>query len=306
MSKINYYWQRTARNMSWMIAYRDRSSDILFDKGTKFELLKLQSGLWGADPFVFSFENKTVLFFELFIEKTNKGVIAVSEYDGSGFSQPKIVIEEPYHLSFPCVFKMNGILYMIPESGSQYNIVLYECESYPYKWVRKKVLLEHFDSSDTIVFHKEGKTYLLASQLVNSTCIAKNVLFEIDPNSLELSKIKEGGTCSDYGIRNAGLLFSHNGKLIRPGQNCPDGEYGKSTIFWEVFNPLEIQEEQLCELTVDMLNIDLKNKFSGVHTYNQCDALEVIDLRIVQKNLLYKRLFLFANFVISFLKSKLR
>ena len=94
--------------------------------------------------------------------------------------------------------------------------------------------------------------------------------------------------------------------MIRPGQNCPDGEYGKSTIFWEVFNPLEIQEEQLCELTVDMLNIDLKNKFSGVHTYNQCDALEVIDLRIVQKNLLYKRLFLFVNFVISFLKSKLR
>ena len=113
MSKINYYWQRTARNMSWMIAYRDRSSDILFDKGTKFELLKLQSGLWGADPFVFSFENKTVLFFELFIEEINKGVIGVSEYDGSGFSQPKIVIEEPYHLSFPCVFEMNDILYML-------------------------------------------------------------------------------------------------------------------------------------------------------------------------------------------------
>lgn len=304
MSRINYYWQRTARNMKWMIAYRNHESDIISDKKSKFKLLKLKSGFWGADPFVYSFQNKTILFFELFVEKKNKGVIAVSEYNGDEFSQPTVILEEPYHLSFPCVFEVNGGLYMIPESGSQHNIVLYECRTYPYTWVRKKVLLEHFDSSDTIVFHQGDKTYLLASQLVGSTCVAKNILFELNPTSLELSKVKEGNICSEYGIRNAGLFFLHNGQLIRPGQSSPNGDYGEAIFFWNVTNPIEIQEEKICELSVKMINVEHKNKFSGVHTFNQCDTVDVIDLRIVQKNEFHRRVFLFIKFVISFIKSK--
>lgn len=52
MSKISYYWNRTARKMTWMIAYRNRTSDIITDRETMFKLLNLKSGFWGADPFV--------------------------------------------------------------------------------------------------------------------------------------------------------------------------------------------------------------------------------------------------------------
>lgn len=305
MSKISYYWNRTARKMTWMIAYRNRTSDIITDRETMFKLLNLKSGFWGADPFVYSYENRIVLFYELFNEKYNKGVIAASEYDGHTFSPPNIIIEESYHLSFPCVFLMNGCYYMVPESGSQHNIVLYECISYPYKWVRKKILLEHIDSSDTIVFNKDSKTYLLASILINSTCVSKNVLFELNGDSLVLTKIKEGKECSDEGIRNAGLIFRHNNKLIRPGQNCPNGEYGKSTIFWTINNPLEMDEERFWEITVDSINIDKKHIFSGIHTYNLCDSIEVVDLRIIQKRHLYERAYLFTKLIINYLKDKI-
>lgn len=304
MSRISYYWNRTARTMEWVIAYRNRKTNILEDLNTEFKILSLPKGYWGADPFIFDYEGQTVLFYELFVEKVNKGVISASVFDGKDFSSPKIVLEEPYHLSFPCVFKLAGSYYMIPESGSQYNLVLYKCEKYPYKWNRVKTLIENFDSSDTIVYQEDGNTYVLASKLEGSTCIARNVLFRLNHDQLELERIEEGTICSYEGIRNAGLFFESKGDTIRPGQNCPDGEYGKSTFFWRVENRTSTKESFIRELKVSDLRIQNKKAYSGVHTYNLCDTMEVIDLRFVTRTSTFSRIIRFIGIVIDYIKLK--
>lgn len=308
MSRLGYYWKRTARTMKWVIAYRNRTTDILQDQNTSFVPFRLDKGFWGADPFVIDVEGSTFLFLELFVEKENKGVIAVSEYNGQEFEEPRIVIDEPYHLSFPCVFFANNKYYMVPESGSQHNIVLYECKSFPYEWKKKKVLLTDFNSSDTIV-HIDKETndiFVIASQLVDSTCIARNILYKLDINNLSLIEISQGSVVSEKGIRNAGLIFESNGMLVRPGQNCPKGEYGKSTIFWKVAPGNLMMEDEILEISVEDIKIAEREKYSGVHTYNISHRLEVIDLRSVTCTPLAVRVKLFVHTIFDYIKMKLR
>ncbi|MBQ0111271.1 MAG: hypothetical protein KBS41_05050 [Oscillospiraceae bacterium] len=116
MIHISERWRETAEELSWQIAYRSKSNgSLLSDPTTPFELFDLPDGQWGADPFLFEQDGQLCLFYELYLEKQKKGVIAVSKWEGNNFSQPETVIEEPFHLSFPCVFKIGESVYMIPK-----------------------------------------------------------------------------------------------------------------------------------------------------------------------------------------------
>lgn len=305
MSRIGHYWKRTQKTMTWKIAFRCRKTNIIKDTQTPFSIFEQDKGLWGADPFIVDKDGKSFLFYELFIEKENKGVIAVSEYDGKNFKNPQIIIKEPFHLSFPCVFEINGIWYMIPETGSQHNLILYECTNFPNEWLFKKVLINNFDSSDTIVYSTSDTIFVIASQLVGSTCNARNVLFKLDPSRLVLEEVEIGDNVSEIGIRNAGLIFQNDNQIIRPGQNCSNGDYGKSLIFWEVDqNNLLVENNQL-EIKVNELNFPNKNIYNGIHTYNLSSSLEVVDIRMITKTPLKTRVYLFRKLIIDYLKLKL-
>ena len=62
----------------------------------------------------------------------------------------RIVLTEPFHLSYPYVFSWEGAYYMIPEGSLGGCVTLYRAESFPNRWVRVGNLLEgrrYVDSS---------------------------------------------------------------------------------------------------------------------------------------------------------------
>ena len=58
--------------------------------------------------------------------------LAVSD-DGINWSYKQIVLDEPFHMSYPYVFKWQEDFYMIPESQEANSVRLYRALDFPTK-----------------------------------------------------------------------------------------------------------------------------------------------------------------------------
>ena len=103
------------------------------------------------------------MFFEVMNAETQKGQIglATSE-DGFAWRYERIVLGEPFHLSYPYVFSVNGEYYMIPETLRRNAISLYRADPFPIKWSLAGTLIDGAWSDPSIFFY-EGNWWLFAS-----------------------------------------------------------------------------------------------------------------------------------------------
>ncbi len=121
-----------------------------------------------ADPFLIHQNNKYFLFFEVMNGKTNQGDIGLAtSKDGYNWSYNQIVLDEPFHLSYPYVFKWRNDYYMIPESGAVKEVRLYKANNFPYNWSFVKTLIKGSDFVDNSIFYYNNTWWLYTS--VNSS-----------------------------------------------------------------------------------------------------------------------------------------
>lgn len=114
-----------------------------------------------ADPFMIRRDATWYMFFEVFNSKSNRGEIGIaSSNDGLHWTYLKIVLAEPFHLSYPYVFKFGDTYYMIPESGQARSVRLYKSEDFPVKWIFVGNLLAGKDYADSSVFRYRDKWWL--------------------------------------------------------------------------------------------------------------------------------------------------
>lgn len=88
-----------------------------------------------ADPFMVKKDSTWYMFFEVLNAKTYQGDIGLAtSVDGFKWTYQQIVLDEPYHLSYPYVFEWNNKYFMIPESYKSNHTSLYKAVNFPYKW----------------------------------------------------------------------------------------------------------------------------------------------------------------------------
>lgn len=123
-----------------------------------------------ADPFILK-EGKTwYLFFEVYNNDTQQGDLAVATSNNSWiWHYQQIVIDEPFHLSYPYVFKWEDEYYLIPESFEANSIRLYKAENFPTKWSYEATLVEGRDFVDNSIAYFNNKWWLFASTTSNDT-----------------------------------------------------------------------------------------------------------------------------------------
>jgi len=116
-----------------------------------------------ADPFMIRDGDKWFMFFEILESAQHKGIIglAVSE-DGLNWRYDRVVLEEPFHLSYPMVFRYNDEIFMIPESHEDYSVTVYKAQNFPYEWKKHHTILEG-DFVDPTIVHHESNWYLFVS-----------------------------------------------------------------------------------------------------------------------------------------------
>jgi hypothetical protein len=114
-----------------------------------------------SDPFMVQAGDKWYMFFEVMNSLSRQGDIGCAEsQDGLHWKYQRIVLDEPFHISYPYVFQYEGQFYMIPESAEANAIRLYRAENFPYSWTLVSNLIEG-SFADTSVFYLDKTWWML-------------------------------------------------------------------------------------------------------------------------------------------------
>jgi hypothetical protein len=112
-----------------------------------------------ADPFILYEDQNWYMFFEVMNTHTAQGDIGLATSDdGLHWAYKQIVLNEPFWLSYPYVFKWENEHYMVP-CQTVGSVRLYKAVSFPTQWCLVKTLLIG-DYADPSIFRYEGKWWL--------------------------------------------------------------------------------------------------------------------------------------------------
>jgi len=179
-----------------------------------------------------------------------------------------MILERPYHLSFPNIFEHEGVYYMIPETGDNKTVELYEATLFPYEWKFKHNLMEDTRAYDSnLVFHND-LWWLFAAVAESKDCPTTEELYVFyadSPISQHWTAHANNPIISDASsARPAGKIIEKNGVLIRPSQDCA-GSYGAGINFNEI---VTLDKTSYKENRINTLFADWDKTLSGVHTFN--------------------------------------
>ncbi len=117
-----------------------------------------------ADPFVVVDDATYHMFFEVWNRATGHGDIALARSpDGFHWDYQRVVIDEPFHLSYPYVFRWEDDYYMIPESEQDRSVRLYKAVAFPQRWELHATLLWGYHFTDPSIFRYHDRWWLFAS-----------------------------------------------------------------------------------------------------------------------------------------------
>jgi hypothetical protein len=183
-----------------------------------------------ADPFMVLHGTRWYMFFEVLDRDSRRGVIAVAcSEDGYSWRYERVVLREPFHLSYPYVFEWGGVFYMIPETSQASAIRLYRAADFPGRWqlVCELIVGKYWDPS---IIYKDGFWWLFA--LNGKASLTLHYAAGLQGPWVEHPRspvVKESTSIA----RPGGRLIVHQGKIVRYAQ---DGErnYGAGLRAFQV------------------------------------------------------------------------
>lgn len=263
----------------WNVAVRNlETGSILKDRKTPFQIITNTWRTWAADPFLFEHNGIIYIFAELFDYIERKGALGYTSLRDGKWTNWKVVIREPFHMSYPNLFKMGNEIYMIPESSGGHSLRLYKAIAFPDEWKLEKIIAQNVDWVDTTFFRQDGVLFAVTTDVSEEENHIDYLLrFNNQFSLISQTEIKENHT--EYS-RSGGNFFVADGRQIRVSQDCSK-HYGGAMIFSE-FIP-----ERLCENGIELELLHLnpsdivvtqKRVWTGLHTYNSIEHYEVVDI----------------------------
>lgn len=185
-----------------------------------------------ADPFMVRHDNTWYMFFEVLNASSGKGEIAYATSDDAlHWKYGKIILNEPFHLSYPQVFLHDGEYYMIPESYQAYGVRLYKAARFPDQWVAVKQLVEGRFVDATILRHDESWWLFTANFNRNDSLY---LFFADSLTGLWTEHPRSPVVSGDPNIaRPGGSVLTYNSKLYRFAQDDYP-EYGNQLWGFEI------------------------------------------------------------------------
>lgn len=243
-------WRDLWKVAQWQLLVK-RGNDLSFAM-SEFDRLIPPKGQFWADPTLIVKDGKPYLFFEACSFSDYLGHICVLTTDASGRwnSEPEIVLRRPYHLSYPFIFQWQGSYYMMPETSENKTVEVYRCVEFPNVWKLEKTLMSNIVAVDATLHEREGRWWMFAnvSERDGASSWDELHLFSSDsPLSTDWKPHPKNPVISDVRCaRPGGAIFQHQGRWIRPAQDC-SGHYGRGLKFLEIvkLSPTEYQEREL-------------------------------------------------------------
>ncbi|MCR4595867.1 MAG: hypothetical protein K5673_03690 [Lachnospiraceae bacterium] len=255
-------------------------------------LLPESDDYWYADPLIYMYNDREIVFMERVDRHTGLGCIACADITDGRWGEIVPVIENNFHMSFPMCFEWDGELYMIPETQMDEHINLYRCIGFPYEWELAGQFMDGHRLVDTIVLDR---------QVDEITFLGS----EFDPEDDFYSRFykfslhrEEDGTitCNDLGLvsesytlysRMAGYPLTDqdtdgNEHIVYPIQRSTSGVYGYSVMF---MRDDAYSGQKIKEMLPSDIRLDMHRKLIGVHTYSRSGMYEVIDVQYLVRKI---------------------
>lgn len=231
---------------------RENTSDIIW--------LPEESGHYYADPFLVEKENVLYIFFEDYNYANNAGSLAYMTFDGTTFGSKKMILDAPFHQSYPYMFLYRGKYYCLPEQSESGKLTLYKAIDFPDVWVEEKVLISE-PCVDASILYFDQRWWIftaMAGEDVNqalSIFYAADLLGKWRPHSDNPVKL------SISSARPAGSFFRKGDALYRPSQNCKK-TYGGDTMINKItaLTPDDFSERLITNVGL------LRDDIFGTHT----------------------------------------
>jgi len=264
----------------WLLALRERQPGTPPEEhGNGFGIIPQPEGHFYADPCLFKKDGRNYLFFEDYCHAAGKAVISCLELDPAGnWSEPKVVLDRKYHLSYPFVFQWQDEVYLIPETSTNRTIELYRALEFPYRWALDRVLLRNVRAADATVIRYHDKFWLFATLGDPGRPNIESLhLFVADGLEGSWRPHPKNPVVSDVRrARPAGRLFFAQGELIRPAQDCSVC-YGHAIVF----NRVEVMtEEDYREVPAGRIGPEWLPGSLATHTLTFNEDFEVRDARL--------------------------
>lgn len=229
-----------------------------------------------ADPFLFDHGGQVFVFCEEFPYSTAKAVISVFTLDAQGRpTPPRVVLERPYHLSYPLVFRHDGQIWMMPESSTRRTLELYRADPFPDRWVLDRILLEGLEISDATPFEAGGRHFLTAATSDDGGSSWDCLSLFSGPGPLgPWTRCGDGPALVDASAaRPAGRIEKRGDRLWRPAQDCTAG-YGSGLALCRIERA---GEGDFSQTVAARLRPPSGAPPEGVHTLNSGAGFETID-----------------------------
>jgi hypothetical protein len=263
----------------WTIAFRRIHDGAVIERGiwpdAEWTRVPDDGQRYFADPFPFIEAGRTYVFCEEYPYATRKGIISLFEMVDGQPTQPRPVLERPYHLSYPFVFRRGSEIYMIPETSSVGRVELYRAERFPERWTFERVLVNGVIASDATLVTWQGRDWLFASIAGEGASTwdalglfhAGDLFGEWQAHPLNPVLIDAGAA------RPGGAMVVQNGRLRRVAQDCR-ALYGGGIVLADVER---LDSENYAQTVRTVLGPPPGSGALGAHTLNVAGEMEFID-----------------------------
>jgi hypothetical protein len=267
---------RSVRHSDWFVATRRGPLGGPPRAEAPFILQEFELSGYVADPIVVSAGGESVIFAEWYDSEARRGkIVRLRVAAGDVFEDPKTILDEPFHLSYPIVFQSGNEWLLVPESAAAGSVRLYTATAFPDDWRYVGDIFPIGLADPTLV--QAGELWWLFGTYGRLGSSDKDELFAFHADSLRgpwrahpQNPVVRDARCA----RCAGPFIHQEGKLLRPAQNC-DGGYGLGVVWREIvrLTPTEFVERTVSDWSAGELGVE------ALHTYSKGD-LEAIDLVI--------------------------
>lgn len=260
---------------NWGVAYTFQPwhSAVLWRGKTLFR----PKGSFIADPFAIRVNGSHFVFVEEYGYSTRKGVIAAYKLDSAGAERIGIVLEEPWHLSFPFLFQHAGNIYMVPESMADRSIKLYRAEQFPSQWSLAKVIMADTVAADTLIFEHGRKWWMLTTirgQGGAANDAELHAFHSDDPLGKWTPHLLNPVVMDASKGRNGGLLRDDAGQLYRVAQRHAFTAYGVGVALYRID---DLTSDTYQETFLQNVEPNFFHGISGSHHLHADGDLTVFD-----------------------------
>ena len=197
--------------------------------------------------------------------------------DGKPVGEPRTVLREDCHLSYPQVFSHQGRWYLLPESCARSNLVLYEADALPGPWRPAAELLSGVRVADATLWQEDdGSWALLACRGADQGPLYDTL---VEYRSAQLlgpwqaagpAPVRVDGATA----RPAGPRFRWRGRWLRPVQDCRV-RYGWGAHLLET--NLRADNRVMDERLVASLSPRPGSALQCVHSYSRQGSFLAVD-----------------------------